>query len=206
MTRLLLVRHGQTLWNHISRYQGHTDVLLSDTGREQARLLARRLAAEKVAAVYSSDLKRALETAEILAAPHRLTVKKVPELREIHFGVWEGLTFKEIQEKYSDLAERWYQYPATVRIPEGETFEELKERAYGAILRLVAKHPSDTIIVVAHGGTIRTIICGLLDIDLNHAFHIRQDNGALNIIEFYEGYGVLTLLNDTSHLNCQESR
>lgn len=200
MLRLLLVRHGQTLWNHVSRYQGHTDVALSDIGREQARLLAQRLRKEEVTAVYASDLKRAYETAEILSAPHGLPVKAVPELREIHFGVWEGLTFKEIQEQYSDLAERWYQYPATVRIPQGETFEELKERAYGAVMNLVQKHDAGSIIVVAHGGTIRTIICGLLDIDLNHAFHIRQDNGALNIIEFYEGYSVLTLLNDVSHL------
>jgi alpha-ribazole phosphatase len=196
----LLVRHGETIWNHVSRYQGHTDVELSDTGREQARLLADRLRSEKIKAVYSSDLKRAYETASILAAPHQLKVQIAEELREINFGVWEGLTFKEISEKYKELAEKWYQSPASVRIPKGETFFEVKERAYNAIMKLLKENDPGTIIVVAHGGTIRAIICGLLDIDLNHAFRIQQDNTALNIIQYNKGFIVLSLLNDTNHL------
>ncbi|MFY9140392.1 MAG: alpha-ribazole phosphatase [Thermacetogeniaceae bacterium] len=200
MTKLLLVRHGETIWNHVSRYQGHTDVELSDTGREQARLLADRLRSEKIKAVYSSDLKRAYETASILAAPHQLKVQIAEELREINFGVWEGLTFKEISEKYKELAEKWYQSPASVRIPKGETFFEVKERAYNAIMKLLKENDPGTIIVVAHGGTIRAIICGLLDIDLNHAFRIQQDNTALNIIQYNKGFIVLSLLNDTNHL------
>jgi alpha-ribazole phosphatase len=201
MTKLFLVRHGETIWNHISRYQGHSDVELSDTGREQARLLADRLSAEKIKAVYSSDLKRAYETASILAAPHKLNVQMAKELREINFGVWEGLTYKEITEQYKELAEKWYQSPADVRIPEGETFVELRERAYNAVLKLLQENEPGTIIIVAHGGTIRAIICGLMDIDLNHAFRIKQDNTALNIIEYYQGSIVLSLLNDTNHLN-----
>lgn len=200
MTRLLLVRHGQTLWNYKSRYQGHTDVELSETGRKQAESLAQRLAADPIQAVYASDLQRAYETARILALPHRLQVHKVPGLREINFGVWEGLTFKEIETRYKELAERWYVSPATVRIPQGETFQELKERAYGAILEMAVKHDPGTVIVVTHGGTIRAIICGLLDLDLNSAFRIQQDNVALNIIDFYKGRGVLSLLNDTHHI------
>lgn len=200
MTRLFLIRHGQTIWNHISRYQGHSDIELSDTGRKQAELLAQRLSKVKVTAIYASDLKRAYETAEILAIPHRIQVKTRPDLREINFGVWEGLTFQEIQEKYSDLADRWYQHPAILRIPQGETFEEVKERSYREILKLVEAHDNETIIVVAHGGTIRCIICNLLGIDLNHAFRIRQDNCALNIIDFYDGSVVLTLLNDVNHI------
>lgn len=200
MTRIYLVRHGQTLWNNASRYQGHTDIELSDTGRKQANALAKRLAKEEINAIYSSDLKRALETAIILAAPHNLPVQTLQELREINFGVWEGLTFEEIRAKYQELADRWHKLPATVRIPGGETFEEVKERAYRIILKLAQKHNPGTIVVVTHGGTIRAIICALLGIDLNHAFRIRQDNGSLNIIEFYEDWGVLCLLNDTTHI------
>ncbi|MGB9792453.1 MAG: alpha-ribazole phosphatase [Thermacetogeniaceae bacterium] len=199
MTRIYLVRHGETLWNNAARYQGHTDIELSETGRKQAYALAKRLANENIDAIYASDLRRALETASILAVPHKLPVQALPELREINFGVWEGLTFEEIKTKYQDLAERWHNLPATVRIPGGETFEEVKERAYNTILKLVQKHDPGTIIVVTHGGTIRAIICALLGIDLNHAFRIRQDNGSLNIIEFYENWGVLCLLNDTTH-------
>ena len=125
------------------------------------------------------------------------------EAREINFGVWEGLTHKEISEKYKELAEKWYQSPATVRDTKGETFVELKERAYNAVLKLLKENDPGTIIVVAHGGTIRAIICGLLDIDLNHAFRIQQDNTALNIIQYNQGFIVLSLLNDTNHLNNQ---
>lgn len=203
MTRIYLVRHGQTLWNSSARYQGHADVGLSDIGREQARALSKRLAKEAINAIYSSDLKRALETASILAEPHNLPVQALPELREINFGAWEGLTFDEIKAKYPELAERWHKLPATVRIPGGETFEEVKERAYSIILKLVQKHDPGAIVVVTHGGTIRAIICALLEIDLNHAFHIRQDNGSLNIIEFYEDWGILCLLNDTTHITSQ---
>ncbi|MDD2360831.1 MAG: alpha-ribazole phosphatase [Syntrophaceticus schinkii] len=201
MTRLLLVRHGETIWNHTSRYQGHTDIELSETGREQARSLAKRLKTEKVKAVYSSDLKRAFETASILASPHNLPVKATKELREINFGDWEGLTYQEIMEEYRELASEWYQHPGKIRIPGGETFTDVKERAYNTILELARQNDPGTIIVVAHGGTIRAIICGLLDIDLNHAFQIRQDNTALNIIEYnHGGYIVLSLLNGVSHL------
>lgn len=201
MTRLLLVRHGETIWNHTSRYQGHTDIELSETGREQARSLAKRLKTEKVKAVYSSDLKRAFETASILASPHNLPVKATKELREINFGDWEGLTYQEIMEEYRELASEWYQHPGKIRIPGGETFTDVKERAYNTILELARQNDPGTIIVVAHGGTIRAIICGLLDIDLNHAFQIRQDNTALNIIEYnHGGYIVLPLLNGVSHL------
>jgi alpha-ribazole phosphatase len=201
LKRLLLVRHGETIWNHTSRYQGHTDIELSETGREQARSLAKRLKTEKVKAVYSSDLKRAFETASILASPHNLPVKATKELREINFGDWEGLTYQEIMEEYRELASEWYQHPGKIRIPGGETFTDVKERAYNTILELARQNDPGTIIVVAHGGTIRAIICGLLDIDLNHAFQIRQDNTALNIIEYnHGGYIVLSLLNGVSHL------
>lgn len=202
MTRLLLVRHGETVWNYTSRYQGHTDIELSEKGREQAWLLAKRLKKEKIKAVYSSDLKRAYETASILASPHNLPVKVTKELREINFGVWEGLTYQEIMEQYKELASEWYQHPGKIRIPGGENFKDLKERAYNKILELAHQNDPGTIIVVAHGGTIRAIICGLLDIELNNAFRIRQDNTALNIIECnHGGYNVLSLLNGISHLH-----
>lgn len=202
LTKMLLVRHGETIWNHAYRYQGHTDIELSETGRKQAKLLAAELKNEKVKAVYSSDLKRAYETATILASPHNLPVQVTKELREINFGEWEGMTYPEIMEKYKDLAAEWYQSPGQVRLPGGENFEEVKERSYNTVLDLLQQNDPGTIIVVAHGGTIRTIICGILDIELNHAFKISQDNTALNIINYYpeNGLTVLSLLNGTDHL------
>ena len=203
MTKVLLVRHGQTLWNHIARYQGHSDIDLSDAGRSQASLLSLRLADVSLQSVYASDLKRALDTARIIAEPHGLDVQTLPQLREINFGAWEGLTFEEIKAGYSDIADNWHSSPGSVRIPSGETFQELMERTYGAVVDLAKKHDPGTIAVVTHGGAIRSIICALLDINLNNVFRIRQDNSALNIIDFYDGYGILNLLNDTHHLETE---
>jgi alpha-ribazole phosphatase len=205
LTKLLLVRHGQTLWNHISRYQGHSDIDLSDTGRNQASLLSQRLATVSLQAVYASDLKRALDTARIVAEPHGLDVQALPQLREINFGAWEGLTYKEIESRYPEIASNWYSSPGSTRIPGGETFQELMERAYSTVTDLARKHDPGAIAVVTHGGAIRSIICALLGIDLNNVFRIRQDNATLNIIDFYDGYGILNLLNDTHHLETEPS-
>jgi alpha-ribazole phosphatase len=201
---VLLVRHGQTVWNHSSRYQGHSDIELSDTGRAQAGQLSRRLATESIQAAYSSDLQRALETARIIAEPHGLTVQALPELREINFGAWEGLTFQEIRERFREIADSWHASPGSVRIPGGETFQELMARSYGAVAGLSKRHDPGTIVIVAHGGTIKSIICALLGMDMNNLFRIQQDNTALNIISFYDGYGILSLLNDTHHLDNNE--
>jgi alpha-ribazole phosphatase len=154
-------------------------------------------------AVYASDLSRALDTARIIAEPHGLEVQILPQLREINFGAWEGLTFKEIETGYSDIAKSWHSSPGSVRIPEGETFQELMKRTYGTVTELAKKHDPGTIALVSHGGAIRSIICALLGIDLNNVFRIRQDNAALNIIDYYDGYGILNLLNDTHHLEAE---
>ncbi|GAW91512.1 alpha-ribazole phosphatase [Calderihabitans maritimus] len=200
MTKLVLVRHGHTPWNKGRRYQGHSDVQLSEEGREQARRLRDRFKETKIDAIYASDLSRALETAQIIAEPHGLIVQQIPELREMNFGVWEGLTFAEIQAQFRELADGWYKNPADLQIPQGETFRQVRDRAYKAVLELVAKHPDETVLVVSHGGTIRAVICAVLDLEMDRIWQFRQDNTAVNIIEFYEGRTVISLLNDTHHL------
>lgn len=200
MTRLILVRHGQTVWNKELKYQGHTDIALSDEGIRQAGAVARRLKNENVAAVYASDLSRAFFTADAVARGHGLTVTAMPELREIKFGEWEGLTYTAIQEKWPDEMDKLYTNADEIAIPGGETFRQLKERAEGAICRLVERHAEQTFVVVSHGGTIRTIFCAILGIHLNHVWDIRQDNAAVNIIEYHHGRAIVTLVNDTHHL------
>lgn len=200
MTRLIVVRHGQTLWNLERKYQGHSDIALSDKGIRQAEAVAKRLAEEKINAVYASDLSRAFKTAECIAAKHNLTVNIVPALREIKFGDWEGLTYEQISAQWPGLLGKLWTTPDELQIPGGESFQQLKERAYGAIEKIVAEHPDQTVVVVAHGGTIGTILCAMLDIHLNHVWNIRQDNTAVNIIEYYEGRPTITLLNCVRHL------
>ena len=144
------MRHGETDWNAERRVQGKTDRPLNDTGRAQARALAAQLAAVPIAAVYSSDLSRALETARIVADARDLRVTPDPELRERDFGTWEGLTDVEILERF----------PASRTGPWGdaETREELEMRVLAALRRISARHPGETILVVTHGGPLRTML------------------------------------------------
>lgn len=150
MTEILLVRHGQTDWNLEHRVQGHTDTPLNAVGTEQARALAETLAAVPLAAVYSSDLVRARDTATIVARFHGLEVVLDHDLREKNFGSWEGLTDREIAVRFPEAVRgRW---------GDGETTEEVTERALAAIARIRVSRPSGPVLVVSHGGPIRAIL------------------------------------------------
>ena len=153
MTELLLVRHGETDWNRERRFQGHADPPLNDTGREQARELAEQLAGERIDAVYTSDLRRARETAEIVASPLGAEVVALRELREIDVGSWQGLTWPEIEERHPDGVRRWevdgHGWDG------GETYEELGERIVAVLTEIAARHPAQRVLVVGHGGTVR---------------------------------------------------
>lgn len=200
MTKLIIIRHGQTLWNLERKYQGHSDIALSDKGIKQAEAVAVRFAKEKIDAVYASDLSRAYKTAEYIAVRHNLKVHVTPELREIKFGEWEGLTYDQITARWPGMLGKLWTTPDELEIPGGESFHQLKERAYAAIQKIIKEHSGQTVAVVAHGGTIGTILCAVLDIHLNHVWSIKQDNTAVNIIEYYDGRPVITLLNCVRHL------
>ena len=150
MTTLLLVRHGETDWNRDGRVQGHADTPLNEAGRAQVRLLADRLVDEPFDAVYSSDLSRARETAEILAAGLGLDVVELPELREKNFGSWEGLTDVEILERFPD-AQRGHW-------GDGESADELSARVEEALHRIAGSHPDGRVLVVTHGGPLRAML------------------------------------------------
>ena len=201
MTKVILVRHGQTIWNLEMKYQGHCDIALTEKGVEQAMLAGERLASEDISAVYASDLSRALKTAECIAAKHNLPVTTIPELREINFGEWEGLTFEGMKDQWSEAVPNIFTHPDEAVIPGGETFREVKTRATKALEQLVAEHPDQTIVVVSHGATIRTVLCAVLNIHLNHLWNIKQDNTAVNMLEYYDDKIMVTLVNDVHHLD-----
>jgi uncharacterized phosphatase len=149
-TTILLVRHGETDWNLARRVQGHTDRPLNDTGRAQAAALADELAREPVDAVYSSDLARAYETAAAVAARHGLEVTALRDLRERHFGTWEGLTDDEFLERFPHArGQPW---------GDAETPAEMAERVVGALERIADSHPGQRVVVVAHGGPLRAVL------------------------------------------------
>ncbi len=200
MTRLIIIRHGETIWNSEFRFQGHSDIPLNEQGRVQAGKLAKRLESEKIDQIYASDLNRAVETAEIIANCHNKPVQKLDLLRETKFGAWEGLNFSEIQKKYPDVWEKWRDNPRDTIIPEGEALEEVAQRVMQGIKQIVAKHHDETIAVVTHGGAIRLILSEILDMDMQYIWRIRQDNAALNIIDFYGERIIVSLVNDISHL------
>lgn len=202
MTRLYLVRHGETEWNRSLRYQGHRDIPLSEEGRAQAQRIAERLSTEKFDAAYASDLSRALETARAITAHHAgLDIKIMPELKETNFGLWEGLTYPEIDKQFHEVMSGWRSNPKDTKIPGGESLGEVAERCWAGLRRIIGENPDRNVLVVAHGGIIRIAVATVLGMNLNDYWKIKQDNVSLNIIEYYNNKrAILCLLNDTNHL------
>jgi broad specificity phosphatase PhoE len=156
-TTLLLDRHGETDWNQALRWQGHADRPLNERGRRQARALAEALAGEPPSAVYSSDLLRARETAQIVASRLGLAVVTVPELREVDVGSWSGLTRQEIEQRFPDGYRRWRAHEGH-GWDDGESYEAMGERVVAALRRIAADHVGGDVLVVTHGGPIRAAV------------------------------------------------
>lgn len=155
MTELLLVRHGETDWNVEQRFQGRADPPLNDAGRDQARALAAQLADTELDAIYTSDLARARETAEIVAAATGAPVLALADLREIDVGEWQGLTWPEIEERFPDGVRRWHEQGHGWS--GGETYEDLQRRVVRALRSIAGDHPGSRLLVVGHGGTVRVV-------------------------------------------------
>ena len=200
MPKLLLVRHGDTELNSAERYWGNTDVSLSDAGFRQAERLRDRLAAERIDAIYSSDMSRASTTAEVIASSHELDVIICAELREINFGELEGLTFNEISQLHPEVTELWRQRSYKLKFPGGESVDEFNSRVSQFVSRLKNHAPQDTVLIVAHSGSLRSLICYLLSIDSERRWQLRLDLASLSILETYPEGAIISLLNDISHL------
>lgn len=200
MPRLLLVRHGETEPESGERYWGATDVKLSALGLKQAARLRDRLAAEAVSAVYASDLTRARVTAEMVAAGCQLPVTVCRELREIDFGELEGLTFAEITRDYPEVAERWQRRRPGLAFPGGETVAEFNQRLGQFINRLERHADGETVVIIAHGGSLRTLLCLALGLSLEHRWQFCLSLASLSTVETCSPGGILTRLNDVSHL------
>jgi len=199
--RLILVRHGETSWNSQGRIQGcGSDTELSQKGRVQAEKIAIALRREKPGAVYSSNLKRARETAQAIAQDCQLEVELNHDLREIDAGELEGLLGKELGGQYSKFWNEWRKGSPSLHTPGGESLEELQMRAWRAIQYITEKHPDEAVVVVGHFFVNMTIICQALGLDLRYMGRLRQDPAAVNILELSNRRNTLLLLNDTCHL------
>lgn len=200
-TRLLLVRHGATSRTAENRFSGAAGVDLSDEGRAQVRRLAERLTGEPVVAVYASSLSRAIETAGILAQPHRLAVTRREGLREIGHGRWEGLTRAEVEARFADEYAAWEEDPFTFAPEGGETGLAVLARALPVVREIVAAHPEQLVAVVSHKATLRLVLSSLLGFDpRGYRDRLDQSPACLNVLEFKDPVRArLLLFNDVSH-------
>jgi len=200
-TRVYLVRHGATILSAEDRFAGETDVDLSDKGRAQLRKLADRLSEEPLCAVYASPMRRTLESAGILAAPHRLTVQAVPGLREISHGRWETKTRREVEALWPDEYARWDADPYTFAPEGGESGLAVTARAFPALADLVSEQDGRTFLVVSHKATIRLLLSALLGFDPRfYRDRLDQSPACLNVLDFKDSsHARLTLFNDVSH-------
>ncbi len=199
MLHLMLVRHGETEFNLQRRYQGQMDIPLSDLGKRQAELVAGRLAAKEIDAIYASDLSRAMETAQAIAEACGLEVTPEPRLRELKFGVLEGLTFDEAQEQYPEMIAAWLD--DFNRPPQGaETIDVFNARCLSLLEDLKAKHDEQVVLLVAHGGSLSEILRTVLQLSREKRWYLELENASVSEVLIAEKYVSLKRLNDTCHL------
>jgi len=197
--KLFLVRHGQTDWNLAQRFQGMSDIPLNETGRQQAHALGERLSSQDFEAVYSSPMRRALETAELITA-RKIGIQTDPRLQEISFGDWEGMAYDEINGKYPDALKIWENDVVHNAPPGGETLEQLVQRVQSILNDLHASHRGQTVLIVAHGGVLQSLICLALNMPPGMYWQFQLSPTSLSEISFYPAGAIVNFLNDTSHL------
>lgn len=200
MTEVLLIRHGETEWNREEIFRGRIDVELSQAGLKQAMLLAEHLAEVKLEAIYCSPLKRALKTAQAIAGHHHhLTVQVSPALADMDFGTWQGMSRREVSDRYPELYAQWASHPHKLRMPSGDSLGIIRRRAMRLVKQILATHQG-TVALVSHRVVNKVLICALLRLDNSHFWNIRQDVCGVTAFTHENGGFVLTRHNDTSFL------
>ncbi len=206
MTKVILVRHGQTEWNRVERFRGRFDVPLNATGLIQAEAAGKRIAASwQPAAIYTSPLGRAFQTAEKIALPLHLPVNFHSGLIDIDYGEWQGLHVEVAQKRYPDMMNAWYQSPHQAVIPAGESLADVRARAIAAVEELERQYDGQTIVLVSHTVVNRIILLGILGLGNERFWHLRQEPCAINVIEAGGGDYTLVTMNDTCHLKTMKS-
>jgi broad specificity phosphatase PhoE len=200
---LYLMRHGETDWNIERRCQGFTDSPLNGAGLRQAESIARHLSKMRLAAIYSSTLSRAFETARTIAKYHDAAVHATDDLRELNQGEFEGLTITDLVTQHGDFLQKWFRNPADLKLPGGESLREMQARAWSALERIVEKHSDGDVAVVSHNLCNSALLCRIMKLELADFRRIQQDVAAINVVEFGGRWPhpVVVRLNDTCHLH-----
>jgi broad specificity phosphatase PhoE len=200
MTEIILVRHGETEWNASETFRGRADVDLNETGLKQAELLGKYLSAEKIDLIYASPLKRAVQTAEAIARFQKIDVNPVENLIDFDCGDWQGLTLKEVREKYEELYRDWQDTPEQVKVPGGESLEDVKRRVMPFVDEAVTRCGEGKVALVSHRVVNKVIICALLGLSNAHFWNIKLDNAAITRFVYDGERVILTEHNNTSYL------
>jgi len=199
MAKLILARHGETVWNVEKIYRGRTDVNLDEVGIKQAELLGKYLSNWELESVYSSPLRRALDTANIIARYQKIGVNIAEGLIDFDYGEWQSLPEQEAKRLYPALHNEWHHNPHRVRMPGGESLEDVGRRAIEVVNYVLSKYQG-SVVLVSHRVVNKVLICSLLGLDNSHFWNINQDVGGITIFNYVDGRFVLTRHNDTSHL------
>jgi broad specificity phosphatase PhoE len=199
MAELILARHGETVWNVEKIYRGRTDVNLDEVGIKQAELLGKYLSNWELEAIYSSPLRRALDTANIIDRYQKIGVHIAEGLIDFDYGEWQSLPEQEVKRLYPAVFNEWHKSPHKVRMPGGESLEDLRRRAMGVVNDVLSKYQGSAVLV-SHRVVNKVLICSLLELDNSHFWNIKQDVGGITIFNYVDGRFVLTRHNDTSHL------
>ena len=199
MTTIILARHGETEWNAEEIFRGRVDIDLNETGIREAKLLAEHLSYMTIAAVYSSPLKRALQTAEMIARHHDVKVEVSPQLIDLDYGEWQGLSHETVRDRYGQLHHEWLNSPQLVKMPAGESLGDVRRRAISLVEDITAK-VEGAIALVSHRVVHKVLICALLALDISHFWNIRIDIAEISVFAYEDDRFVLTRHNDTSFL------
>ena len=195
-TKVYLVRHGQVKNHEEIPIYGHTDVDLTETGVLQLEKVAERLRSEEIGAIFASDLKRAETGARQIGSHHHVPIRSIPEFREMYFGDWEGSNLGKIIKNYPEELEKRKRDPVHYACPGGgESISQLSDRVMPVFERIRGEEAGKEIVIVAHGGVARVILCHALGLDLSRMFNIQQDYGCLNIIDFFPDSTLVRLIN-----------
>jgi broad specificity phosphatase PhoE len=199
--KLFLVRHGETPWNQERRIQGgSSDIGLNEVGKKQAERLGLALKNIEISAIYSSPLKRALDTAQAIAGYHSLKVRVEPDLREMEVGELEGVSIADLGTSFGQFLLRWRQGLGTEKLPGGESVEELADRVWAIVQSIKKGHDHENVVVVSHFFTCVATICKALGWPLTTIERLRVQTGSISIIDFTDGQSRLVSLSDTCHL------
>jgi len=201
MKKLFLIRHGQTEQNGEPRYFGVTDLPLSTEGCRQAQLIADSLCDEQINALFTSPLCRSLETAGIIAEDHKLEARIVRGLSEIDFGQWEGLSFDEIRSRNPEQVSRWLNDPWNFAFPAGQSVQHFRSHVIEVIEQIL--DVAGNVAVVAHGGSLRVIICHLCGWPINSFHSFSLDTASITVLEHFGDTTIVKTLNDTCHLQTE---